>query len=85
MSGIPECQTSEAMVLAIAGAPRRRYNSPSDLAWDRSLDPERQIRSLEKWLTIERTRYIHDRDTASLLRLREVRGMLNLIKRIRGA
>lgn len=72
------------MVCAIAGAPDRRYRSPSEIAWDCSLDAGQQVRSLEKWLTIERTRYIHDRDTASLLRLREIKGMLNLVKRIRG-
>jgi len=71
-------------VLAVAGAPARRYHTPTDLAWDRTLAPERQIRALEKWLKLETDRYVQERETASLLRMREIKGVLKLVKRVRG-
>ncbi len=71
-------------VLAIAGAPARRYHSATDLAWDRTLEPERQISALEKWLKLETDRYVQERETASLLRMREIKGVLKLVRRVRG-
>lgn len=84
MSTIPQCASDGGFVLAIAGASARRYHSPSDVAWDRGLEPERQVRALEKWLKLETDRYVQERETASLLRMREIKGVLKLVKRVRG-
>jgi hypothetical protein len=73
-----------AFVFAIVGRPAKRYHSPSEVAWDRQLDPEMQVRALEKWLKMETARYVQDRETASLLRMRDIKGTLSLLRRIRG-
>jgi hypothetical protein len=84
MPGILESRGGASFVFAIAGAPDKRYRAPSEVAWDRGLDPELQVRALEKWLKMETTRYVQDRETASLLRMREIKGVLRLVRRIRG-
>ncbi len=84
MPGILESRGEDSFVFAIAGAPARRYHTPSEVAWDRNLDPEIQLRALEKWLKVEAARYVQERETASLLRMREIRGVLRLVQRIRG-
>lgn len=84
MPGLLETRRQQSFTLAIAGAPARRYHSASEVAWDRSLDHALQLRALEKWLKVETARYVQERETASLLRMREIKGVLRLVKRVRG-
>lgn len=83
MPGLLEIQVQRPFAPAIAAAPAKRYHTASEVARDHGLDQALRLRALEKRLKVETACYARERDTASPLRMREIKGVLRPVKRLR--
>ncbi len=70
-------------MIKIIGASRDQYAEPADVARDHRMEPEKQVRVLEKWLQLASARYRKDRSLTSLQELRKVHWTLNFVRRAR--